>query len=100
MQTPSSPVMGPPDTTHSPHARWKTLPAISVKLSNGLWAERQAISRHISLRHGYRMLEQAGNLHDLRLAAGLSQGEYRGPLFMDSDLYKWLEAVALELARE
>jgi len=40
------------------------------------------------------MLDQAGNFHDLRLAAGTAAGDYRGPVFMDSDVYKWLEAVA------
>jgi len=63
-----------------------------------LWSQRQAVNREVSLRHGYRTLEQAGNLHDLRLAAGLVEGEYRGPLYMDSDLYKWLEALAWQLA--
>ncbi len=43
------------------------------------------------------MLEKAGNFHDLRLAARQATGSYRGPLFMDSDLYKWLEAVAYAL---
>lgn len=89
---------GPVDTTHSPHARWRTLPFRSVSLTGGLWAQRQAVNRAVSLHHGYRMLEQAGNLYNLRLAAGLAEGEYRGLLFMDSDLYKWLEAVAYELA--
>ena len=46
------------------------------------------------------MLENAGNLDNLRIAAGQQQGQFRGPLFMDSDVYKWLEAVGLELARE
>jgi hypothetical protein len=54
------------------------------------------------------MLDEAGNFRDLQLAAGslspsgggLGRGsEYRGPLYMDSDLYRWLEAVSWELAR-
>ncbi|NUR28443.1 MAG: glycoside hydrolase family 127 protein, partial [Catenulispora sp.] len=41
------------------------------------------------------LLETAGNLHNLRLAAGQASGEYRGDLpFLDSDVYKWLEAAA------
>ena len=89
---------GPVDTRRSPHARLRTLPLGSVALAEGLWAGRQATNRAVSLPHGHRMLEQAGNLHDLRLAAGLAQGSYRGPVYMDSDLYKWLEAAAYELA--
>ena len=35
-----------------------------------------------------------GNIHNLELAAGTTTGDYRNDLpFMDSDLYKWLEAV-------
>jgi len=40
------------------------------------------------------MLDEWGNLDDLRLAAGTIAGSYKGPVFMDSDVYKWLEAVA------
>ena len=87
----------PVDATHSPAAAWQPLTHSRVTITGGLWAERQAINRAVSLRHGYRMLEQSGNFHDLRLAAGQAQGEFRGPLFMDSDMYKWLEAVGWEL---
>ncbi|MDQ6671585.1 MAG: glycoside hydrolase family 127 protein [Chloroflexota bacterium] len=71
----------------------------AVSLGSGLWTQKQAIIGDDSLRHGYRMLERAGNLHDLRLAAGQAQGEYRGPLYQDSDVYKWLEAVAYQSLR-
>jgi DUF1680 family protein len=87
------------DLGNSPYARWRTLPAGSVSLTGGLWARRQSVNRETSLRHGYRTLRQVGNFHNLRLAAGLAEGEYQGPMYMDSDLYKWLEALAWELAR-
>lgn len=99
-QTNTQLARGPVDTARSPHARLRTLPFASVSLLDGFWAERQTVNRAVGLAHGYRMLEQAGNLHDLRLAAGMAQGEYRGPRFMDSDVYKWLEAAAFELARK
>ncbi len=85
-------------TTKSLHARWRTLPVGKVQLTGGFWAEKQAINRRVSLRHGYRMLGQSGNLNNLRLAAGAGEGAYRGPVFMDSDVYKWLEAASLDLA--
>lgn len=34
------------------------------------------------------------------LTAGSGSGEYRTPVFMDSDVYKWLEAVAFELRQQ
>ena len=45
------------------------------------------------------MLEQAGNFHNFRVAAGRTTGAYRGRNFLDSDVYKWLEAVAYELGK-
>jgi uncharacterized protein len=83
----------PVDTRQSPGARWQGLPLDDVSIEGGFWASRQRINRDVSLAHGFRMLEQAGNLNNLRLAAGNGVGDYRGPVFMDSDVYKWLEAV-------
>jgi len=99
MQTARMPGAGPVDNTTSPHARLRTLPFGDVRLSEGFWTGRQAVVHETSLPTGYHMLDAAGNLHDLRLAAGLAQGEYQGPVFMDSDVYKWLEAAAYTLAR-
>jgi DUF1680 family protein len=85
-------------TRSSSHARWGTLPLGSVAVRGGFWARKQEINRRVSLRHGHAQLEQAGNLNNLRLAAGSGEGEYRPPVFMDSDVHKWLEAVAYDLA--
>jgi DUF1680 family protein len=88
---------GPVDTGRSPRAGWKTLEMDAVAIEGGLWAQRQTVNRQSALPHGYRMLEAAGNLENLRIAAGRSDSAYRGPVFMDSDVYKWLEAAALEV---
>ena len=45
-----------------------TLDAQAVTIEDGLWARRQAVNREIALPHGYRMLEAAGNLENLRIA--------------------------------
>ena len=90
---------GPVDTTASRFARWRTLPLGAARIADRFWSRRQELNHTASLPNGYRMLEAAGNLHDLALAAGRAIGDYRGPLFMDSDVYKWLEAVAYEQAR-
>ncbi len=80
-----------------PHARWQMLPLDSVRLTDGFWEHWQDKVRSVTLQHGYDMLEQAGNFFNLRLAAGLIEGEYKGFLYLDSDLYKWLEATAYAL---
>ena len=90
--------IGPMDATRSPYAKLRTLPLDDVTLIGGLWSQRQSVNRGISLKHGYEQLEKAGNFGNLRLAAGEEEGEFRGMRFADSDVYKWLEAVAFELA--
>ena len=90
---------GPLDNRTSPHVQLHTLPYDSVTIRGGFWGQHRSVNRSTSLKHGYNMLEKAGNFHNLRLAAGLAQGAYIGRLpFLDSDVYKWLEALAYELA--
>jgi DUF1680 family protein len=90
---------GPVDAARSPRATLKTLGPRAVTIDGGLWGKRQAVNRESALPHGFRMLEAAGNLENLRIAAGRATGRYRGPVFMDSDVYKWLEAAAWEMVR-
>jgi DUF1680 family protein len=59
----------------------------------------QARNRDISLPLALGHLRTAGNLENLRLAAAGGGGTYRGPAFMDSDLYKTLEAIGWEQGR-
>ena len=96
----TTPDVGPVDTSHSPHASLKTLKFKQVSLHEGFWNKKLAINRKRSLRFGFEMLEKAGNFDNLRIAAGLIKGVYRGYVFQDSDIYKWLEAVAWEMGKE
>ncbi len=80
------------------HARWNTIPLEATSLTDGFWSGWQELNRTKSLQHGYKMLEEAGNFDNLRLAAGLIKDKkFRGFVFQDSDIYKWLEAVGYEL---
>ncbi|NAZ76348.1 glycoside hydrolase family 127 protein [Kineococcus sp. T13] len=76
------------------------VPLRSARITGGFWAERQGANRRQALRAGHEKLESAGNLQNLRIAAGQARGEVRGPIFMDSDVYKWLEAAGWEHGRE
>lgn len=87
------------DTAGSPHARLRTLGLSDARVMGGFWAARQRINIDSSLIHAFDRLEASGNFNNLRLAQGRGGGEYRTPLFMDSDIYKWLEAVSYALAR-
>ena len=73
-------------------------PASQARITGGFWAGRRAVNRDVCVPEGWDRLHEAGNVHDLELAAGRAEGEYVGDLpFLDSDLYKWLEAVAWTL---
>ena len=74
-------------------------PANAAEITGGLWADRRRINREVSIPGGWNRLHQAGNFHNLELAAGRSTGDYVNDLpFLDSDVYKWLEAVAWAFA--
>jgi len=84
------------DSRRSPAARLRTLSHVEVSLDrSGFWGRRVARNAAHTLRIEHENLVRAGNIHNLMLAAGLSEGDYRGPRYMDSDLYKWMEAAAL-----
>lgn len=80
--------------------RLQPLEGGALKLHGGFWGQRQALNREVTIPHGMEMLEEWGSLDNLRTAAGLASKEYQLPLFMDSDVYKVLEAIAWERQHE
>lgn len=86
--------------TASARVRLRPIDARGVVIEDGFLAERQRVNREVTLMHGFEQLERAGTLENFRIAAGRSSGERSGMVFSDSDVYKWLEAVAWELQRE
>ncbi len=96
-------------------ATWahRPLPGRGARLTGGLLHDWQRRNLAESLPLALRQLEAAGNLDNVRLAiqAGLPADgadgaagptgaavRYRGPVFMDTDIYKTLEAIGWELA--
>ncbi|MFL5672103.1 MAG: glycoside hydrolase family 127 protein [Chloroflexota bacterium] len=92
--------------TPSAIARLTPLGAGDVQITGGFWAERLRTNRERTIPHGLEQLRLAGNLSNLKLAAG-AHGRYRalgeasGTIFpfLDTDVYKWLEAVGWEIGR-
>ncbi len=84
--------------------RLTPLPLGSIRLTEGLASRMQQLVRDTVLPYQWEILhdrvEGAAKSHcieNFRIAAGLSTGEHYGMVFQDSDLYKWLEAVAYTL---
>ncbi len=86
------------DLSARKHAMLRPLPMAAFDLGEGFWSHHLRLNREHSIAHGLAMLESAGNLDNLRNAVE-GHGTFRGPVFMDSDVYKWLEAAAWELGR-
>jgi uncharacterized protein len=93
-------------STDNAIARLSPLSARAVTITGRFWEERLRLNRERTIPHGLEQLRRAGNLTNLRVAAGTG-GRYRTlgqPLgldfpFLDTDVYKWLEAVGWELGR-
>ncbi|HEY7398820.1 MAG TPA: beta-L-arabinofuranosidase domain-containing protein [Gaiellaceae bacterium] len=77
----------------------RPLDASRVEITGGLLADRQRLNRQVTILHGHAELQRAGTLDNFRIAAGRQRGQRQGMVFSDSDVYKWLEAVAWELGR-
>jgi DUF1680 family protein len=84
-----------------PEAHTALRPTTSAAILGGFWAERRRVNAAVGIPQGPALLESAGNLLDLRLAAGTAQGAFQGDYpFMDSDVHKWLEAASWQLAQD
>ena len=75
-----------------------------VRLHDGFWSPYQKLVSDTVLPYQEKILndelpgvEKSHALANFRIAAGLEQGEFYGMVFQDSDVAKWLEAVAYSL---
>ena len=81
-----------------PLAKLKPVPFNQVRIQDAFWSPRRETNRTVSIPHNLDMLEKAGNIRNFELAAAGARTGYSGPVFMDSDLYKGLEAASYSLA--
>tara|TARA_Y100000588_G_scaffold394775_1_gene517194 strand:- start:272 stop:2227 length:1956 start_codon:yes stop_codon:yes gene_type:complete len=91
----------PVNTKNSQFSGYSTIPIEKINIFDGIWKKMQVKNRDISIKAGYKKLEETGCIENLLIAAGKIKKQYNMTFdcpFMDSDLYKWLEAVAYDLA--
>ena len=81
----------------SPHAQTRPATIAAFELADAFWEPRRRINREETLAFQFGKLEESGCLDNFRRAAGAKTGDFRGPVFMDSDAYKWLEAAATSM---
>lgn len=88
-----------------PHRLAKALPLEAVNLHDAFWSRYVKLVHEKVIPYQWEALndrvpgaEKSHAIENFRIAAGLASGDFHGYVFQDSDLYKWLEAVAYRLA--
>ena len=81
----------------SPHAKLRNIPVRAVTIQSGFWASRREINVTKSIPTMHDLLEANGRMNNFRRLVGKSDAAQHGPVFSDSDVYKWTEAVGFVL---
>jgi DUF1680 family protein len=82
---------------HSPYARLKGVPVRAVTIQDGFWAKRRKVVFERSIPSIRQLLEEHGYIDNFRRLAKHKDVPRKGPVYTDSDLYKWIESVAYAL---
>jgi DUF1680 family protein len=88
------------DLTNSPHAKLKTVPIRSVEIKQGFWSPRRATNVSSSIPSMHDELLEHGRMDNFLRLENRSSAPQRGPVYSDSDVYKWAEAVGFAMQSE
>jgi uncharacterized protein len=81
----------------SPNALLQSIPIRAVRMGDGFWAARMRVNIEKSIPTMLDLLEQHGSVDNFRRLSVRKKTPRIGPLYTDSDIYKWMEAVAFVL---
>ncbi len=81
----------------SPHAKLHDIPVRAVTIPSGFWAGRREINVTKSIPTMHDLLEANGRMNNFRRLVGKNNAAQIGPVYSDSDIYKWTEAVGFVL---
>src|SRR5690554_6754509 len=84
--------------------RLEEVPLKNVEINGGLLGIKNELARNEVIPYQWKALnnelpdvEPSNAIENFRIAAGETDGEFIGMVFQDSDVAKWLEAVAYQL---
>src|SRR5205807_3189185 len=80
-----------------PYAKLRNVPVHAVTIENGFWAQRREVNVNKSIPSMEKLLEANGRMDNFRRLIGKSSAAQRGPVYSDSDVYKWTEAAGFAL---
>ena len=81
----------------SPYAKLRNVPVHAVTITAGFWGARRQVNIEKSIPSMEKLLEANGRMDNFLRLAGKSDAPQRGPVFSDSDVYKWTEAAGFAL---
>ncbi|HKT24860.1 MAG TPA: glycoside hydrolase family 127 protein [Terriglobales bacterium] len=81
----------------SPHAKLRQVPIRAVTINDGFWGKRRQVNVAKSIPSMHDLLEANGRMNNFRRLEGKSSAPQTGPVYSDSDVYKWTEAVGFAL---
>jgi DUF1680 family protein len=88
------------DFSKSPFAKLKPVPVRAVTIQDGFWAKRRTTNMAASIPTMHDQLIAHGRMDNFLRLEGRSSASQIGPVYSDSDIYKWLEAAAFALQSE
>src|SRR5271167_1291689 len=81
----------------SPYAMLHNIPVHAVTITQGFWGARRETNVDKSIPSMEKLLEANGRMNNFLRLAGKSDAAQHGPVYSDSDVYKWAEAAGFAL---
>jgi DUF1680 family protein len=81
----------------SPYAKLHNIPVDAVTITEGFWGARRETNVEKSIPSMEKLLEANGRMNNFLRLVGKSDAAQHGPVYSDSDVYKWTEAVGFAL---
>jgi len=80
---------------NSPHAKLRSVDLNDVRWTGGFWADQFEKTRNVTLPKLWELAsdpEMGHAIQNLKIAAGMEEGEFAGTHWQDAWVYKWLES--------
>jgi DUF1680 family protein len=81
----------------SPYAKLRSVPVHAVTIETGFWSPRRETNVNSSIPFMAKLLEVNGRMDNFLRLTGKTTAPQRGPVYSDSDIYKWIEAAGFAL---
>jgi uncharacterized protein len=81
----------------SPFAKLHNIPVHAVTITQGFWGARRETNVDKSIPSMEKLLEANGRMNNFLRLVGKSDAAQHGPVYSDSDVYKWTEAAGFAL---